>query len=185
MGNATDRKENLPRLPREAYRGIVDGHWVFNIAGKKRGWLNERFFLQFQLIATHAFSRYRIASPCLCLMPDHIHLLLMGYHWGESDQRLAVHFIRKHLKTPLAPTEFQKTPYDHLLRKKERDRSAFQRTAGYIRNNPVRAGLVDEDGGNEWPYQCAIVPGYPDLHPGQKDFWDLFWRIYYRILVTD
>ena len=26
----------------------------------------------------------------------------------------------------------------------------------------------------------AMVPGYPDLYPFQEDYWDLFWKIYYR-----
>jgi len=177
-------KGNLPRLRSEAYRGLAVGHWIFNIQGRKQGWLTELFFVRFQLISAHAFHRYKIASPCICLMPDHIHLLLMGYDEDHSDQRLAIQFLRRQLKAFLHPFEFQKTPFDHLLRKEERERDAFQKLAGYIRENPVRAGLVAEEAWRCWPYECAVVPGYPELDTASEDFWDRFWKIYYKILKS-
>ena len=73
-----DEKHNLPRLNREAYKGVAVVHWVFNMEGRKTGWLDEGFFLRFQNLALHAFSRYGIVSPCVVAMPDHLHLLLMG-----------------------------------------------------------------------------------------------------------
>src|SRR6056297_500759 len=150
---------NLPRLDPTAYRGIVHVHWIFTIRGRKHGYLTPEFFLRFQLIATHAFLRYHLVSPCLCLMPDHLHLLLMGLDEQESDQRLAIHFLRRHLKPFLHPFEFQRPAYDHVLRKEEKRRQAFEETAGYIIENPVRAGLGEH--AREWPYSTAIIPGYP------------------------
>jgi hypothetical protein len=40
----------------------------------------------------------------------------------------------------------------------------------------VRAELVKD--ANDWPYLGAIVPGYPELHPLEDDYWRLFWKLY-------
>ncbi len=179
--NQPDQKGNLPRLDREAYRGLAVVHWVFNIEGRKKGWLDEHFFLRFQLVALHAFSRYRILSPCITAMPDHIHLLLMGYS-DSSDQKLAVPFLRKNLKSVLGPEYvLQKTPYDHVLRKEERNQNQFVNMASYVRRNPFRAGLVAEET-DSWPCECCLIPGYPELEMRQEDFWERFWKIYHYLL---
>ncbi len=172
-------KKNLPRLGREAYQGLAVVHWVFNIQDRKTGWLDERFFRDFEFYALHTFARYQLLSPCVCLMPDHIHLLVMGYA-NESDQKVAIPFLRKSLKPILEPFRLQRTPYDHVLRVEERKRREFARLAGYIRENPVRAGLVKTH--QVWPYQTAIVPGYPTLDVKQDDFWDDFWNVYHYLL---
>ena len=98
---------NLPRLDLAAYRGLAYVHWIFNIRDRKRGWLDMEFLLRFQLLATHAFLRQCIAAPCVCLMPDHIHMLLIGYDELQSDQRVAVEFLRKQLKPHLEKGGFE------------------------------------------------------------------------------
>ena len=30
----------------------------------------------------------------------------------------------------------------------------------------------------DWPWLGAVVPGYPDVHPLEEDFWPLFWKLY-------
>ncbi|MBI3851123.1 MAG: hypothetical protein HY298_12735 [Verrucomicrobia bacterium] len=30
----------------------------------------------------------------------------------------------------------------------------------------------------DWPYSGAIIPGYPDVHPLDEDYWPLFWKLY-------
>jgi len=37
-------------------------------------------------------------------------------------------------------------------------------------------GLVKHP--SEWPFNGAILPGYPTLHPLQEDFWRKFWKLY-------
>jgi len=180
----SDEKGNLPRLAREAYQGLAVVHWVFNVEGRKTGWLDEGFFLQFQCLALHAFSRYGILSPCIVLMPDHIHLLLMGVS-ETSDQKMAVPFLRKHLKPLLGPEyPLQKTPYDHVLRQEERKRKEFANLVAYIRSNPFRASLVAEES-DPWAYECCVIPGYPELDVNQEDFWERFWRVYSYLLEKD
>jgi hypothetical protein len=68
------------------------------------------------------------------------------------------------------------------LRDAERGRDRFESHAGYILQNPMRAGLVGE--GDAWPFEGAIVPGYPDLDPRQDDYWERFWTIYYGKLLV-
>ncbi|MDF1862935.1 MAG: hypothetical protein P1U87_22145 [Verrucomicrobiales bacterium] len=173
---------NLPRLDPSYYQGLAIVHWIFTIKNRKTGYLNERFFLQFQGIAVHAFSRYQIVCPCICLMPDHIHILALGTSESGSDQQVAIAFLRRHLRQHLSPFEFQRPAFDHVLRDRERSREEFQKTAAYILENPARAGLVDS--ATDWPFACAIVPGYPDLDPHAANFWDVFWNIYSRKIET-
>ena len=53
---------------------------------------------------------------------------------------------------------------------------AFEKMASYVCENPVRAGLTGDV--RSWPYTGCVVPGYPDLHPLNPDYWDKYWRIY-------
>jgi len=177
---------NLPRLNREAYRGLAYVHWIFNVRDRKRGWLDTEFFLRFQLLAVHGFLRQKVAAPCVCLMPDHIHMLIVGCDPNGSDQVTAMEFLRRQLKPALATKgiEFQRPAYDHVLRMEERVRDTFESTAAYIMDNPCRAGLTRDDS-TPWSYECAIVPGYPDLNLRADDYWEKFWRIYReKLLVT-
>ncbi len=53
----------------------------------------------------------------------------------------------------------------------------------YILANPVRAGLIGET--DRWPFCGAVVPGYPQLHPLEADFWPLFWKLYFAARADD
>ncbi|MCB1079635.1 MAG: hypothetical protein KDM64_17595 [Verrucomicrobiae bacterium] len=154
-------------------------HWTMTMDQRKRGWLSPEFHLQFREWLLHSLARYGCVCPVYCVMPDHFHLLILG--WAEpSDQRLAIRHLRKtlnaHLKTLGESFRLQKQAYDHILREEERARNAFERVAFYISENPVRAGLANFP--NEWPFTGCMVPGYPELTPWQDDYWDRFWRLY-------
>ena len=90
------------------------------------------------------------------IMPDHIHLFLRvdphRYKLGAT-----VGFIKKSLSKPLREAGFsaphwQENFFDHVLRSAE----SYSEKWEYVRNNPVRAGLVDHS--EEWPFLGAIVP---------------------------
>lgn len=98
---------------------------------------------------------------------------------ADSRQRVAMEFFQKHTRGLLKGAGWQKEPYDHVLREAERERGAFQRTAGYILENPVRKALAGTAA--EYAYSGCVVAGYPSLSPGEGDYWDKFWRIYYRL----
>ncbi len=108
-------------------------------------------------------------------MPDHLHLVWMGLRL-DSDQLNGMAFLRTHLEPKLAPQRFQHQAHDHVLKQEERRRNAFAVVCNYILENPLRAELVRDP--REWPFNGAVVPGYPALHPFQSDFWRLLWKLY-------
>ncbi len=167
-------QQRLPRLRDEFYRGLAAVHWTFGIEDRATGWLSETFHSRFREILTHACARYDCACPVYCLMPDHMHVLLIGTQ-NDTDARLATIFLRKHLTPSLVPARFQKQAYDHVLREEERKRDAFARTCHYILENPVRAGLCPSSA--EYRFSGAMIAGYPDLRVHEENFWELFWRI--------
>ena len=67
---------------------------------------------------------------------------------------------------------------DHVLREEERKQGAFASVCFYILANPVRAKLAVRE--TDWAFSGAVVPGYPDLHPCENGFWELFWKLYHQ-----
>jgi putative transposase len=174
-------KDHLPRLAAEWHRGFTFVHWTLTIEDRATGWLDETFHARWQFILLHACARYQLAAPAYVLMPDHIHLLWVGLA-EESDQRLAIAFLRKQLSPVLAPATWQRQPYDHVLRDEERKPDAIAAVVHYLFENPVRAGLVACSG--DYLFLGCYVAGYPDLDVRQVDYWELFWRIYNRLVDT-
>jgi len=166
---------NLPRLPPEKHRGHAVVHWNHTLEKPASGWLNEHFHLRFREWLLHAGVRENVWCPIYCLMPDHLHLVWMGMR-RESDQLLANRFLRTGLNQLLAPHQLQHQAYDRVLREEERHRNAFAAACFYDLANPLRAGLVTE--AKAWPFHGCMVPGYPDMHPLDDDFWSLFWRLW-------
>jgi len=174
------RKSHLPRLAPEHYRGRAFVHWTLTIENRATGWLTPAFHQTWQLNLLHTCARYELVCPTYLLMPDHAHVCLLGLNDGGSDQRVAVEFLRKHLRPHLAPADWQQQPFDHILREHERDRGAFLAVASYILDNPIRARLATRRA--EWPCSGCCIPGYPDLDVRRDDYWELFWRIYNRLV---
>lgn len=172
-------KGHLPRLAPEYYRGRAFVHWTLTVENRASGWLTPDFYHEWQRILLHACARYALVSPAFVLMPDHVHLLWLGVEDHDSDQRVAIEFLRKHLKPTLAPAAWQRQPYDHVLTQAERERGAFETIAHYIFGNPVRAGLIAR--WREYPFTGACVPGYPELDIRRDDYWELFWHLYQRL----
>ena len=82
----------------------------------------------------------------LLLMPDHLHLLV-GISADASLSKLIRDF--KRIAARKAKIEWQRNFFDHRLRRDESESEKFE----YIRQNPLRAGLIRKI--DEWPY--AIV----------------------------
>ena len=172
-------KGHLPRLPPELYRGGAYVHWTLTMNHRATGWLTAGFHHAWQLVLLHACTRYRLLCPAYVLMPDHVHLLWIGLGTPECDQRVALAFLRRHLRPHLTPARWQHQAHDHVLREKEREHGAFQAVAHYLRENSVRAHLVDR--WEEYPFHGCCIPGYPDLDPRKENYWELFWRIHHRL----
>ena len=167
----------LPRLERHFYQADAVVHWTLSVADRATGWLSDPFHASFRELMLHAATREDLFCPAYCLMPDHIHFVWMGLR-RDSDQLNAMAFLRTYLEPLLAPQKFQHQPYDHVLRQEERRQDAFATVCYYVLANPERKGLVKR--WQEWPYGSAVVPGYPKLHPTEDDFWEKFWKLYYR-----
>ncbi len=84
------------------------------------------------------------------LMPDHLHAFV-----GMNDELLTLSEWMKSLKNALSQTlRLQKIPsphwqkgfFDHILRSEE----SYDEKWSYVRENPVRAGLVEQ--WEEWPF---------------------------------
>lgn len=180
--NDADAHDYLRRLPPEHYRGRAYVHWTLTMDERKTGWLIPVFYYKFREILTHTAFRYGLCCPIYCCMTDHIHLLWVGILDG-SDQQNAMKFFRTQLNSILEKlnVQLQQQPYDHVLREEERERSAFENIVEYIARNPERAEFVPHDRFMEYKFTGCLVPGYPDLTPFQRNYWDLFWRIYGRL----
>jgi putative transposase len=172
---------DLRRLSPDFYCGFAWVHWTMTIDDRATGWLTPAFHTEFRLLLLHTCARYSLLCPTYCLMPDHLHLLLLGVS-PRSDQRLAIRFLRRHVDALLGEHKLQHQPYEHVLRTEERERDDFENTAAYIRENPVRGKLVEQ--WTAWPYGGCMLPGYPELNPASDTFWESFWRIYHAQIET-
>ena len=172
-------RAHLPRLAPEHYRARAFVHWTLTIEDRATGWLTPAFHHAWQLTLLHACARYGLVCPAYVHMPDHAHLLILGLR-DDADQRLAIEFLRKHLRPALAPHDWQKQSHDHVLRDTEREHGAFQTIAHYILENPVRAGLCAA--ASDYAYTGCCVPGYPELAVHTNDYWLRFWRLYNHLV---
>ena len=168
-------ERRLPRLTPEFYQGTAHVLWTCVVTERRQGWLDVTFHACFREILLHTCARYQLGCARYVLMPDHLHLLWVGAV-PSSDQLKAIKFLRRHL-----PLNWQKQAHDHVLREEERERDAIADTCMYLRQNPVRANLVQSP--NDWPFAGSLVPGFPDLDPWESD---AFWRCFlaYRKALT-
>jgi REP element-mobilizing transposase RayT len=85
------------------------------------------------------------------IMPDHIHLFVRG----NLDFSLAqwVRVLKRSLSREIltASPHWQQGFFDHLIRHSE----SYSQKWEYVRQNPVRAGLVAS--ADAWPWQGEIV----------------------------
>lgn len=181
----------MKRLGASFYRGEAWVRWSMTIEGRQTGWLDDLHHSRLREAMLHTLCRYRISCPVYCLMPDHGHFLWGGLS-DESDQLNASKFFRQEWNRLLGgvrgeypkdvSTSFgrefrlQHQAYDHVLRENESGyrSEVFEKIAGYVLENPVRARLADRF--QEWPFLGAIVPGYPRLDPRDEEFWDRYWK---------
>ncbi len=102
-----------------------------------------------------SLDRYSWAIGRYVIMPDHIHFFCSSI---EQKKRLSTYVgkwkewtsksIRK--RTRLGDFRWQRGFFDHLLRNVESRSDKWE----YVRNNPVRAGLVEAP--EDWPHQGFI-----------------------------
>ena len=107
----------------------------------------------FVSFATRAHSQHNIAVGRYVIMPDHVHLFVRR----PDDLELGdwVGMLKQALAKNIAITEtrpiWQRGFFDHVLRSDE----SYGQKWNYVRENPVRAGLVTN--AEDWPYSGEIV----------------------------
>ena len=85
------------------------------------------------------------------IMPDHTHLFVRGSL--DFSLRQWVRMVKRALSRAIFadPPHWQHGFFDHLIRHSE----SYAEKWEYVRQNPVRAGLVQDP--DEWPWQGEIV----------------------------
>jgi putative transposase len=108
----------------------------------------------FVLFAKRAKDTFNVAVGRYVIMPDHVHLFVRGDDnfrlgsWvGALKQALAKAGMLSRAKGQVWAEGF----FDHLLRSNE----SYSQKWNYVRENPVRSGLVKSVA--DWPYQGQIV----------------------------
>ena len=100
--------------------------------------------------ARRAHENFNIALGRYVIMPDHVHLFVRG----GRDFALSswIGGLKRAISLTLKSRElWQPGFFDHILRSDE----SYGEKWNYVRENPVRAGLVKSAG--DWPYQGEIV----------------------------
>ena len=86
------------------------------------------------------------------IMPDHVHLFVRGgidFCSGAMDAKMLKRRLSKAISAPLP--HWQKGFFDHVIRHSESYAEKWQ----YVRQNPVRDGLVNDP--KEWAWQGEIA----------------------------
>jgi putative transposase len=123
---------------------------TFNTQRRARILATETLHQHFIAFALAAQKR-NIAVARYVLMPDHVHLFVQG-----GGGFVLSEWVRM-LKRTLSKAIVERLPhwqdgfFDHLVRHEE----SYGEKWEYVRQNPVRAGLVSD--AEHWPYQGEIV----------------------------
>ena len=105
------------------------------------------------LYGARATKEFNVALGRYVIMPDHLHLFVRGDqnfvlgNWVKGLKRAIFKTFPIRSQAPFWQPGF----FDHLLRSDE----SYAQKWEYVRQNPVRAGLVKF--AEDWPYQGEIV----------------------------
>jgi REP-associated tyrosine transposase len=123
---------------------------TFNTHRRKRFLANHAVHAGFIEFANRG-AACGIAVGRYVIMPDHIHLFALGARDYPVTQwmRLLKRSLSRAIAT--ASPHWQKGFFDHLIRHSE----SYAEKWEYVRQNPVRAGLVKRP--EDWPYQGEVV----------------------------
>ena len=94
----------------------------------------------FITFATKAYSNHNIAVGQYVIMPDHVHLFVRGpanFQLGPWVGMLKQALAKQIALIATSPI-WQRGFFDHVLRSDE----SYAQKWNYVRENPVRAGLV-------------------------------------------
>lgn len=148
------RPQRLRRLDRIFPQAPI--YFVTACADERRLLLaNDAVHESFQNFAEHGQERGAWVGAYV-IMPNHLHLFV-----GFDERQMLLERWMKSLKNTISKTlrskgvpapHWQKGFFDHVLRSGE----SYDQKWHYVRENPVRAGLVEN--WNDWPYHGEIFP---------------------------
>ncbi|MGA2138940.1 MAG: transposase [Verrucomicrobiia bacterium] len=107
--------------------------------------------------AIHGIKRWHVIAAVL--MPDHLHTLVSPLDREAPVGEFVALLKRKMRKELGAKWNWQSSSFDHLLRSDE----STQQKWDYMRENPVRGGLVKR--WEDWPYAIGFTPPNPPSGP--------------------
>jgi REP element-mobilizing transposase RayT len=110
----------------------------------------DRVQLVLERYAHCAITQFNVAIGRYVIMPDHVHLFVRG----GRDFTLSswIGGLKRAISVALGASRlWQPGFFDHILRSDE----SYGEKWNYVRDNPVRAGLVES--ADDWPYQGEIV----------------------------
>jgi len=97
-----------------------------------------------------AITKFNVALGRHVIMPDHVHLFVRGGRNFTLSQWVGG--LKRAMSVALdSPRLWQPGFFDHILRSDE----SYAKKWNYVRDNPVRAGLVDSP--DDWPYKGEIA----------------------------
>ncbi|WP_375419379.1 transposase [uncultured Hymenobacter sp.] len=130
------------------YFGRFDAQLAANDSGPT--WLRQPDIAALVAQSLHYFDGKSYELVCYCLMPNHVHLVVMlapdAPPLIKTLQRLKSYTATQANKLLGRTGAFwQAESYDHVVRKGE-----MPRIISYVLENPVKAGLVED--WQQWPY---------------------------------
>ncbi len=114
---------------------------------------NERVHAVFRQYAEAGSELHSVAVGRYTIMPEHVHVFVRGGAefvlsvWVRGLKRMVGDAVRLNVKG----FQWQSGFFDHLIRSTE----SYSEKWEYVRQNPVRAGLVSE--AETWPFSGEIA----------------------------
>jgi REP element-mobilizing transposase RayT len=122
---------------------------------RRRFLANPQIHESFQTFARNA-TDWQVFVGRYVIMPDHVHFFAGFTPLSPSLDRWIKSWKNALSKTlrgmNIPPRHFEKDFFDHVMRSEE----SYEQKWLYVRENPVRAGLVKR--WEDWPYQGEIHP---------------------------
>jgi REP-associated tyrosine transposase len=108
----------------------------------------------FLVFCKRAYAEHDISVGRYVIMPDHVHLFVRGaedFHLGRWIGALKQCLGKSMPSTNSHGRIWQEGSFDHVLRSDD----SYGQKWEYVRQNPVRAGLVAVP--EDWPFQGEII----------------------------